>query len=106
MEPDDKAVISALITLPHETLKLSSYEDTMATSHAVRADLESKIARQLRDEVIGTMAHGAGMDARTFMDFVQFLSEDPELQRRFTGWRAKQLQRRFTGWRAKQRLTE
>jgi len=94
MEPDNKVVFSALTTIDHDTLKMSTYEDTMAMSQAVRADLESKVARQLRDEVIGTMAHGAGMDARTFMDFVQFLSEDPELQRRFTGWRAK---RRITG---------
>ena len=80
MEQDNKVVISAMTSLDHETLKLYSYEN--------------KIARQLRDEVIGTLARGAGMDTRTFMDFIQFLSEDPELQARFVGWRAK---RRITG---------
>jgi hypothetical protein len=89
MEPDNKAVFSALATMDHDTLKLSTYEDTIAMSQVVRADLESKVARQLRDEVIGTLARGAGMDTRTFADFIQFLSEDPELQARFTGWRAK-----------------
>ena len=89
MEPDNKVVFSAMATMDHSTLKMSSYEDTMAMSQVVRADLESKVARQLRDEVIGTLARGAGMDTRTFVDFIQFLSEDPELQARFTGWRAK-----------------
>lgn len=90
MEPDDKVVFSAAVTVPHSTLKLHSYEDNVAMAQAVRADLEAKVARQLRDEVIGTIARGAGMDTRTFMDFLQFLSEDPELQNRFVGWRAKQ----------------
>ena len=89
MEPDNKVVFSAMATVDHATLKLSSYEDAVAMSHVVRADLESKVARQLRDEVIGTLARGAGMDTRTFADFIQFLSEDPEIQARFTGWRAK-----------------
>lgn len=89
MEPDNKVVFSALATLGHETLKMSTYEDAMTMSQVVRADLESKVARQLRDEVIGTLARGAGMDTRTFADFIQFLSEDPEIQARFTGWRTK-----------------
>jgi hypothetical protein len=86
---DNATIFSALATLPHEHFKLTSYEDAMTMSQHVRADLESKVARQLRDEVIGTIAHGAGMSSRTFVDFIQFLSEDPELQARFTGWRAK-----------------
>lgn len=94
MELDSKKVFSAFTTVDHSTLKLSSYEDTVAMSQVVRADLESKVARQLRDEVISTLARGAGMDTRTFADFIQFLSEDHELQARFTGWRAK---RRITG---------
>lgn len=90
MDPDNKVTFSAVSTAPHELLKLHSYEDTIAAAQVVRADLEAKVARQLRDEVIGTLAHGAGMDTRTFVDFLRFLSEDPEIQRRFTGWRAKQ----------------
>ena len=90
MEKDNTAIFSALVTVPHEHLTLSAYKDVVNMSHNVRADLESRVARQLRDEVIGTIAHGAGMDSRTFVDFIQFLSEDPELQTRFTGWRAKQ----------------
>lgn len=50
---------------------------------------DNKVAQQLWDEVIGTLARGAGMDTRTFADFIQFLSENPEIQARFTGWRAK-----------------
>ena len=90
MEKDNTTIFSALVTVPHEHLKLATYEDAMTMTQRVRADLESRVARQLRDEVIGTIAHGAGMDSRTFVDFIQFLSEDPELQTRFTGWRAKQ----------------
>lgn len=89
MEPDNKVVFSAVATMDHSTLKLSTYEDAISMAHTIRADLESKVARQLRDEVIGTLARGAGMDTRTFADFIQFLSEDPEIQARFTGWRAK-----------------
>lgn len=89
MDKDNATIFSALATLPHEHLKMATYEDAMTMTQHVRADLESKVARQLRDEVIGTLAHGAGMDSRTFVDFIQFLSEDPELQARFTGWRAK-----------------
>ena len=89
MEKDNATIFSALVTLPHEHLKLATHEDAMTMSQHVHADLESKVARQLRDEVIGTLARGAGMDTRTFADFIQFLSEDPELQARFTGWRAK-----------------
>lgn len=89
MEPDDNRVVfSALAQLDHSVLKMSTYEDAITMSQVVRADLEAKIARQLRDEVIGSLARAAGMDTRTFVDFVQFLSEDPEIQRRFTGWRA------------------
>ena len=89
IKKDKATIFSALVTLPHEHLKVASYEDTVAMAHHARADLESKIARQIREEVISTIAHGAGMDSRTFVDFIQFLSEDPELQARFTGWRAK-----------------
>lgn len=89
MEPDDtRAVFSALAQLDHSALKVSTYEDVATMSRVIRADLEAKMARQLRDEVIGSLARTAGMDTRTFVDFVQFLSEDPEIQRRFTGWRA------------------
>lgn len=89
MEPDDtRAVFSALAQLDHSALKMSTYEDVITMSQVVRADLESKVARQLRDEVIDSLARTASMDVRTFANFIQFLSEDPEIQRRFTGWRA------------------
>lgn len=89
MEPDDSRVVfSALARLDHSTLKMSIYEEALTMSQVVRADLEDKVARQLRDEVIGSLARTACMDTPTFMAFIQFLSEDPEIQRRFTGWRA------------------
>lgn len=70
-------------------LRIQTTENTRERAFEVHADLDSRIAIHLRHAVMDELAHGAGMDVRTFRDFLQFLSEDSEIQSRFTGWRAK-----------------
>jgi hypothetical protein len=81
--------LSAMTSIPYEGLKVSHFADAATMTQIIRADLEKGLARQVQGEVIRTLAASVGMDPYAFTDFVKFLSEDPELQARFTSWRAK-----------------
>jgi len=84
-----RQAFSTTLKVPNDYLAIQTTENTRERALEVRADLDSRIATQLRHAVVDELAHGAGMDVRTFKDFLQFLSEDSEIQSRFTGWRAK-----------------
>ena len=91
MDPDEltPARLSATLEIPQKLVSLRTSADLAAHTLDIRADMEAALAQQLRHAVVDELAHGAGMDVRTFKDFLRFLSEDGEIQSRFTGWRAK-----------------
>jgi hypothetical protein len=56
--------------------------DIMADTLTTR--LSGELTSQLYKYMLDMIANNCGMDRRTFMEFLQFMAEDPELQRRFT----------------------
>lgn len=86
--PSGVVTYADLLAPPRLDTVTSSYE-AAATAQRAFVEAEARVATRIEEKVLHILADSAGMDARTFLDFIRFLSEDPELQERFIGWRAK-----------------
>lgn len=50
----------------------------------VTTRISGELTSQLYKYMLDMIANNCGMNRHTFMEFMQFMAEDPELQRKFT----------------------
>jgi hypothetical protein len=83
---DDSKVphIVADAILPREEVRTIAGYNPNIMADTLTARLSSELTSQLYKYMLDMIANNCGMDRRTFMEFLQFMAEDPELQRRFT----------------------
>lgn len=72
--------------------ELHHYRDAETMGHAVAAELDDRIVRQIAEHVVEQLGRVAGLGSTEFLAFVRFLGSDPELRDRFTAYKtAKRL---------------
>ena len=70
--------------LPRSEIAVGAGYNSATMADTVTTRLSGELASQLYKYMLDTIAANCGMDRRTFMEFMQFVAEDPELQRKFT----------------------
>jgi hypothetical protein len=70
--------------LPRSEVATSVGYNPATIADIVTTRISGELTSQLYKYMLDMIANNCGMDRRTFMEFLQFMAEDPELQRRFT----------------------
>ena len=86
MEWDDskKPHIVADAILPRSEVSASVGYNPATIADIVTMRISGDLTSQLYKYMLDMIAANCGMNVRTFMEFMQFMAEDPELQRKFT----------------------
>jgi hypothetical protein len=79
-----KPHIIADAILPRNEVSASVGYNPATVADIVTTRISGELTSQLYKYMLDMIANNCGMDRRTFMEFMQFMAEDPELQRRFT----------------------
>lgn len=70
--------------LPRNEVLTSVGYNPATIADIVTTRLSGELTSQLYKYMLDMIAINCGMDRRTFMEFMEFMAEDPELQRKFT----------------------
>lgn len=79
-----KPHIIADAILPRNEVLASVGYNPATMADIVTTRISGELTSQLYKYMLDMIANNCGMDRHTFMEFLQFMAEDPELQRRFT----------------------
>jgi len=87
MASDDRN-IRAQVRIPDNSLyRTDMYKDTASLTHVVTAEINSRIADALVRQTISQLAERLGVGSETFVDFMRFLTTDPEIRDRYMAHR-------------------
>ena len=87
-QPKNIGAFKAALAIPHESLAVSSVEDSISMATHVVATLDSRIAIEVTKATINYMAEKTGLSPQMFRVFLEFLGTDPEIQDRFLAYTA------------------
>lgn len=85
---DDIGKLVAGMTVDHDLLAISAMNDPARTSTRIRAELDSRIADDLAEQIFRKLAGHAGLSPNQLVLLLEFLGSDPEIQDRFTAFMA------------------
>ena len=81
-----EGTVSALLSIPHSTTRITASEDIRAMATHVRADLDGRIATAVVENTMQLMGDKVGLSPEMFHMFLEFLGRDPEIQDRFSAY--------------------